>query len=46
MDNNYISTNNNSLENKIEKIDEKIKNLHFTVLDRILINNRKEILNN
>ena len=46
MDNNYISTNNNSLESKIEKIDEKVKNLHFTVLDRILINNKKEILNN
>ena len=46
MDNNYISTNNNSLENKIEKIDEKIKNIHFTVLDKILINNRKELLNN
>ena len=46
MNNNYISTNNNSLENKIEKIDEKIKNLHFTVLDKILVNNRKEILNN
>lgn len=46
MDNNYISSNNNSLENKIEKIDEKIKNLHFTVLDKILVNNKKEILNN
>ena len=46
MDNNYISDNNKSLENKIEKMDEKIENLHFTVLDKLLSLNKKELFNN
>ena len=46
LDNNYISTNNNSFENKIIKIDEKINNLDFAVLDKLLVNNKKEFLNN
>ena len=46
LDNNYISTNNNSFENKIQQIDEKINNLDFAVLDKLLVNNKKEILNN
>ena len=31
MNNNYISDNNKSLENKIEKMDEKIKYLLFII---------------
>ena len=46
MDNNYISNNTKSLENKIDKIDEKIKNLHFTSLEGLIYNDKKEILNN
>lgn len=46
MDNNYISNNNNSLEKKIKNVDEKIKNIHFTALEGLLYNNKKEILNN
>ena len=46
MDNNYVSDNNKSLENKVEKMDEKIENLHFTVLDKLLSLNKKELFNN
>ena len=42
VDSNY----NIALKNKIEKVDDTINNLHFSVLERLLANNRKELVNN
>ena len=46
MDNNYISNNSNLLENKIRNIDEEIKKIDYKVIEKLLLNNKKEILNN
>lgn len=45
LDNNYISNKKNSIKNKIENMDEKINNLQFTILEKLLANNKNELLN-
>ena len=42
----YFPNNKNTLENQIEKIDDKIGSLHYAVLEKLLANNKKELLNN
>ena len=46
INNKYFPNNKITLENQIEKIDDKIGSLHYTVLEKLLANNKKEFLNN
>ena len=46
INNKYFPNSKNTLENQIEKIDDKIGSLHYTVLEKLLANNKKELLNN
>ena len=45
MKSHYFSNLNNSLENKIENMDNKIGNLHYSFLEKLLANNKRELLN-
>lgn len=45
LDNNYISNKKNSIKNKIENMEETINNLQFTILEKLLANNKNELLN-
>ena len=40
----YFPNSKNTLENQIEKIDDKIGSLHFTVVEKLLANNKKELM--
>ena len=46
INNKYFPNSKDTLENQIEKIDDKIGSLHYTVLEKLLANNKKELLNN
>ena len=41
---NYSEANIN-LENRVEKLGNQIKNLHYTMLEKLLANNKKELMN-
>ena len=42
----YFPNNKNTLENQIEKIDDKIGSLHYELLEKLIANNKKELLSN
>ena len=42
----YFPNNKITLENQIEKVDDKIGSLHYALLEKLLANNKKELLNN
>ena len=44
MDHHYAPNKKKSLARKVEKLDENIENLHYNILDKMLANNRKELL--
>ena len=46
IDSKYFPNNKNTLDNQIEKIDGKIGSLHYTLLEKLIANNKKELLSN